>query len=63
MVLVIEIYEGERVILLGPSGSGKTVDIIELASSALDSPTGGTYEALDNDVPRDNSEMMTSFRR
>ena len=57
----IEIYEGERVILLGPSGSGKTTLLNCL--SALDSPTGGTYKFLDNDVPRDNSEMMTSFRR
>ena len=57
----IEIYEGERVILLGPSGSGKTTLLNCL--SALDSPTAGTYKFLDNDVPRDNSEMMTSFRR
>ena len=57
----IEIYEGERVILLGPSGSGKTTLLNCL--SALDSPTGGTYKFLDNDVPRDNSELMTSFRR
>lgn len=57
----IEIYEGERVILLGPSGSGKTTLLNCL--SALDSPTGGEYKFLDNDVPRDNSEMMTSFRR
>ncbi len=57
----IEIYEVERVILLGPSGSGKTTLLNCL--SALDSPTGGTYKFLDNDVPRDNSEMMTSFRR
>ncbi len=57
----IEIYECERVILLGPSGSGKTTLLNCL--SALDSPTGGTYKFLDNDVPRDNSEMMTSFRR
>lgn len=57
----IEIYEGERVILLGPSGSGKTTLLNCL--SALDSPTGGTYKFLDNDVPRDNSEMMASFRR
>ena len=54
----IEIYEGERVILLGPSGSGKTTLLNCL--SALDSPTGGTYKFLDNDVPRDNSEMMTA---
>jgi len=57
----IEIYEGERVILLGPSGSGKTTLLNCL--SALDSPTGGTYKFLDNVVPRNNSEMMTSFRR
>ena len=57
----IEIHEGERVILLGPSGSGKTTLLNCL--SALDSPTDGEYIFLDEHVPRDNSEKMTSFRR
>ncbi|MFL2957358.1 MAG: ABC transporter ATP-binding protein [Candidatus Thalassarchaeaceae archaeon] len=56
-----EISEGERVILLGPSGSGKTTLLNCL--SALDSPTGGDYTFLDSEVPRNNSEKMTSFRR
>tara|TARA_B100001559_G_scaffold309503_1_gene303812 strand:- start:2439 stop:3158 length:720 start_codon:yes stop_codon:yes gene_type:complete len=56
-----EISEGERVILLGPSGSGKTTLLNCL--SALDSPTGGDYTFLDIEVPRNNSEKMTSFRR
>ena len=56
-----EIHEGERVILLGPSGSGKTTLLNCL--SALDSPTGGSYSFLNNHVPRNNSEKMTSFRR
>jgi putative ABC transport system ATP-binding protein len=56
-----EISEGERVILLGPSGSGKTTLLNCL--SALDSPTGGDYTFLDNEVPRNHSEKMTSFRR
>ncbi|MBK64566.1 MAG: lipoprotein-releasing system ATP-binding protein LolD [Euryarchaeota archaeon] len=56
-----EISEGERVILLGPSGSGKTTLLNCL--SALDSPTGGDYIFLENEVPRNNSEKMTSFRR
>ena len=56
-----EISEGERVILLGPSGSGKTTLLNCL--SALDSPSGGEYTFLDNEVPRNNSEKMTSFRR
>ena len=56
-----EIHEGERVILLGPSGSGKTTLLNCL--SALDSPTGGTYSFLGEDVPRNHSEKMTSFRR
>ncbi len=56
-----EISEGERVILLGPSGSGKTTLLNCL--SALDSPTGGSYSFLGNQVPRNNSEKMTSFRR
>jgi putative ABC transport system ATP-binding protein len=56
-----EIHEGERVILLGPSGSGKTTLLNCL--SALDSPTGGSYRFLGEDVPRNQSERMTSFRR
>ena len=56
-----EISEGERVILLGPSGSGKTTLLNCL--SALDSPTSGSYTFLNNEVPRNNSEKMTSFRR
>lgn len=56
-----EISEGERVILLGPSGSGKTTLLNCL--SALDSPTGGDYTFLNIEVPRNNSEKMTSFRR
>jgi len=56
-----EVSEGERIILLGPSGSGKTTLLNCL--SALDSPTGGYYRFLDAEVPRNNSEEMTSFRR
>ena len=55
------ISEGECVILLGPSGSGKTTLLNCL--SALDSPTSGDYTFLSNEVPRNNSEKMTSFRR
>jgi len=57
----IEINQGERVILLGPSGSGKTTLLNCL--SALDSPTNGNYMFFGEQVPRDDSEKMTSFRR
>tara|TARA_B110000196_G_scaffold9973_1_gene8392 strand:- start:29 stop:718 length:690 start_codon:yes stop_codon:yes gene_type:complete len=57
----IKIHEGERVILLGPSGSGKTTLLNCL--SALDSPTNGGYMFKGNEVPRNHSEKMTSFRR
>jgi putative ABC transport system ATP-binding protein len=50
----IEIYEGERVILLGPSGSGKTT--LLNCFSALDSPTGGSYVFQGSEVPRNKSE-------
>ena len=56
-----DIHEGERVVLLGPSGSGKTTLLNCL--SALDSPTGGSYTFLGEEVPRIHSEKMTSFRR
>ncbi len=57
----LEINEGERIILLGPSGSGKTTLLNCL--SALDSPTAGSYSFSGIEVPRDDSEEMTSFRR
>ena len=44
-----DIRQGERVILLGPSGSGKTTLLNCL--SALDSPTGGSYTFLGQEVP------------
>ena len=56
-----DIRQGERAILLGPSGSGKTTLLNCL--SALDSPTGGSYTFLGQEVPRNHSENMTSFRR
>lgn len=56
-----EIRRGERVILLGPSGSGKTTLLNCL--SALDSPTAGHYIFKDQEVPHNNSEKMTAFRR
>ena len=59
--VTIEIDEGERVVLLGPSGSGKTT--LLNCFSALDSPTGGSYTFMGNEVPRNHSEQMTSFRR
>ena len=59
--ITLTIEEGERVILLGPSGSGKTT--LLNCFSALDSPTNGTYLFKDKEVPRNNSEKMTSFRR
>ena len=59
--VTIEIEEGERVVLLGPSGSGKTT--LLNCFSALDSPTGGSYTFMGNEVPRNHSELMTSFRR
>mgnify|MGYP003690310243 FL=1 len=59
--VTIEISQGERVILLGPSGSGKTTLLNCLSS--LDSPTGGAYSFQGEEVPRNHSEKMTSFRR
>ena len=57
----VTISEGERVVLLGPSGSGKTTLLNCL--SALDSPTNGTYAFNGEQVPRNDSEAMTGFRR
>ncbi len=57
----LSVNSGEVVILLGPSGSGKTtlLNII----SALDSPTSGKYIFNGKEVPANNVEKMTSFRR
>jgi len=57
----LEINEGERIILLGPSGSGKTTLLNCL--SALDSPTAGDYSFSGIEVPKNDSEEMTAFRR
>lgn len=57
----LEIEKGERIILLGPSGSGKTTLLNCVA--ALDSPTAGEYSFAGNNVPREHSEEMTTFRR
>ena len=57
----LDIQVGERIILLGPSGSGKTT--LLNCSSALDSPTAGTYTFNGSPVPKLDSEAMTSFRR
>ena len=59
--LNLDIPKGEFLTMLGPSGSGKTT--LLNCFSALDSPTGGTYTFMGNDVPRNHSEKMTSFRR
>ena len=57
----LEIEKGERIVLLGPSGSGKTTLLNCIA--ALDSPTAGEYSFEGEEVPRNKSEEMTSFRR
>ena len=57
----LRVNEGERIILLGPSGSGKTT--LLNCISALDSPTNGKYRFNNVDVPRNEAEQMTTFRR
>jgi putative ABC transport system ATP-binding protein len=57
----LSIAPGERILLLGPSGSGKTTLLNCIA--ALDTPTEGSYRFQGEDVPRDDAESMTSFRR
>ena len=65
--LNLHIKKGEFLTMLGPSGSGKTTLLNCL--SALDSPTGGSYTFKTQstktieEVPRNSSEKMTSFRR
>jgi putative ABC transport system ATP-binding protein len=56
-----QISEGERVILLGPSGSGKTT-LLNCLSSFLPA-IWGSYSFQGDEVPRNHSEKMTSFRR
>ena len=57
----LEIESGERILLLGPSGSGKTTLLNCIA--ALDQPTSGTYLFDGEEVPSENGEEMTTFRR
>ena len=57
----LRVNEGERIILLGPSGSGKTT--LLNCISALDSPTSGKYRFNNVEVPRNEAEQMTTFRR
>ncbi len=57
----LEIESGERILLLGPSGSGKTTLLNCIA--ALDQPTSGTYLFDGEEVPSENAEEMTTFRR
>ena len=48
-------------VIFGASGSGKTT--LLNCFSALDSPTNGKYMFNGNEVPRNHSEKMTTFRR
>lgn len=57
----LELEAGEIVLLLGPSGSGKTT-LLNVVS-ALDNPTSGLYRFNGKEVPRDQVEAMTTFRR
>jgi len=57
----LEIKAGERILLLGPSGSGKTTLLNCIA--ALDQPTSGSYFFDGEEVPSENAEEMTTFRR
>ena len=57
----LEIHPGTIYGVTGSFGSGKTTLLNCL--SALDSPTNGEYRFLEEPVPRNDSEKMTSFRR
>ena len=57
----LEVMPKEKIVVCGPSGSGKTTLLNCL--SALDSPTDGSYIFQGEEVPRNSSEKMTSFRR
>ncbi len=57
----LSIERGEIIALLGPSGSGKTTLLNIIA--ALDTPTEGEYFFESEEVPSNNVESMTTFRR
>jgi len=61
----LEVFDGDRIILLGPSGSGKTTLLNCL--SALDTPTSGSYSFDGKDVPkgaisRPRTRLLTGLR-
>ena len=57
----MDVATSETVVIIGASGSGKTTLLNCL--SALDSPTKGNYRFKGKQVPRSDSEKMTSFAK
>jgi putative ABC transport system ATP-binding protein len=56
-----DLHERELVVLLGPSGSGKSTLLNILGG--LDTPTSGTVAYRGHELPRQDEEALTRFRR
>ncbi|PQO22201.1 ABC transporter [Rhodobacteraceae bacterium WD3A24] len=57
----LELFEGERVVLLGASGSGKSTLLNILG--ALDTPTAGQVFFRDRELTKLSDRALTAFRR
>ena len=59
--IVLDLVEGELVVVLGPSGSGKSTLLNILGG--LDAPTSGTVRFRDHDLVGADERELTRYRR
>jgi putative ABC transport system ATP-binding protein len=59
--VTLNLQAGQATAIVGPSGSGKST-LLHLCG-ALDSPTSGTVEVLDQDLSKADDTTLTRFRR
>jgi putative ABC transport system ATP-binding protein len=57
----VDIPKGQLIVILGPSGSGKTT-LLNLIG-AIDTPTQGQIEVMNQDITKYTRKQLTKFRR